>query len=119
MMHPLSARSVRAQVGRGGDFSCGRGRSRASPRFLPRPGSRPSSGVGRGGDLLPRPEPEVGRGGDLLLRPEREVKRGGASCCARGLSSVVDRDLLSVVAEVADTAVGAERATLFSCHIGQ
>jgi hypothetical protein len=83
MMHPLSARS----------------------RFLPRPGSRPSPGVGRGGDLLPR--------------PEREVGRGGASCCARGLSPVVDRDLLSVVAGVADTAVGAERAALFSCHIGQ
>jgi hypothetical protein len=32
---------------------------------------------------------------------------------------VVDRDLLSVVAGVADTAVGAERAALFSCHIGQ
>jgi hypothetical protein len=38
---------------------------------------------------------------------------------ARGLSSVVDRDLLSVVAGVADTEVGAERAALFSCHIGQ
>jgi hypothetical protein len=32
---------------------------------------------------------------------------------------VVDRDLLSVVAGVADTAVGAERAALFSYHIGQ
>jgi hypothetical protein len=28
---------------------------------------------------------------------------------------MVDRDLLSVVAGVADTAVGAERAALFSC----
>jgi hypothetical protein len=45
--------------------------------------------------------------------------RGGASCCTRGLNSVVDRDLLSVIAGVADTAVGAERAALFSCHIGQ
>jgi hypothetical protein len=88
-------------------------------RFLPRPGSRPSPGVGRDGDLLPRLEPEVGRGGDLLLRLEREVGRGGASCCARGLNSVVDRDLLLVVVGVADTVVGAERATLFSCHIGQ
>jgi hypothetical protein len=35
------------------------------------------------------------------------------------LNSVVDRDLLSVVAGVADTAVGAERAALFSCHVGQ
>jgi hypothetical protein len=33
------------------------------------------------------------------------------------LNSVVDRDLLSVVAGVADTTVGAERAALFSCHI--
>jgi hypothetical protein len=32
---------------------------------------------------------------------------------------VVDRDLLSVVAGVADTAVEVERAALFSCHIGQ
>jgi hypothetical protein len=80
-------------------------RGRARTRFLPRPGSRPSPGVGRGGDLL--------------LRPEPEVRRGGASCCVRGLSSVVDRDLLSVVAGVADTTVEAERATLFSCHIGQ
>jgi hypothetical protein len=30
---------------------------------------------------------------------------------------VVDRDLLSVFAWVVDTAVGAGRATLFSCHI--
>jgi hypothetical protein len=74
-------------------------------RFLPRPGSRPSPGVGRGGDLLPR--------------PEREVGRGRASCCARGLNSVVDRDLLSVVAGVADTAVEAERVALISCHIEQ
>jgi hypothetical protein len=73
-------------------------------------------GVGRGGDLLPRPEPEVGRGGGLLLRLEREVGRGGASCCARGLNLVVDHDLLSVVAGVADTTVGAERAALFSYH---
>jgi hypothetical protein len=106
MMHPLSAR-------------CGRGQGRARTRFLPRPGSRPSPGVGRGGDLLPRLESEVGRGGDLLPRPASEVGRGGASCCARGLSSVVDRDLLSVVAGVANTAVGAEQAALFSCHIRQ
>jgi hypothetical protein len=77
------------------------------------------AGVGRGRDLLPRPKPEVGRGGDLLLRLEREVGRGGASFCARGLNSMIDRDLLSVVAGVADTAVGAERAALFSCHIEQ
>jgi hypothetical protein len=32
---------------------------------------------------------------------------------------MVDRDLLSVVAGVADTTVEAERAALFSCHIGQ
>jgi hypothetical protein len=32
---------------------------------------------------------------------------------------MVDRDLLLVVAGVADTAVGAERAALFSCHVGQ
>jgi hypothetical protein len=32
---------------------------------------------------------------------------------------VVDHDLLSVVAGVADMAIGAERAALFSCHIGQ
>jgi hypothetical protein len=38
-------------------------------RFLPRSRSRPSPGVGQGGDLLPRPKLEVGR--------------GGASCCAR------------------------------------
>jgi hypothetical protein len=93
-MHPLPARSVRAQ-----------GRSRRRLLLWPRPGSgedaippetgsMPSPGVGRGGDLLPRPEREVGRGRDLLPRPEREVGRGGASCCARGLSSVVDRDLL-------------------------
>jgi hypothetical protein len=36
---------------------------RARQSFLPRPRSRPSPGVGRGGDLLPRSEPEVGRGG--------------------------------------------------------
>jgi hypothetical protein len=89
MMHPLSARSVRAQ-----------GRSRQRPLLRPRPGLGedaipPETGVeaesgGRArrrpppeaGDLLPRPEPEVGRGGDLLLRPEHEVGRGGASCCA-------------------------------------
>jgi hypothetical protein len=119
MMHPLSAWSVRA-----------RGRSRRRLLLWSRPGLgedaippetgvEAKSGVGRGGDLLPRPEPEVGQGGDLLLRLEREVGRGGASYCARGLSSVVDRDLLSVVAGVADTAVEAERAALFSCHIGQ
>jgi hypothetical protein len=32
---------------------------------------------------------------------------------------VVDRDLLSVFAWVVDTAVGAGRAALFSCHIRQ
>jgi hypothetical protein len=32
---------------------------------------------------------------------------------------MVDRDLLLVVTEVADTAVGAERAALFSCHVRQ
>jgi hypothetical protein len=32
------------------------------------------------------------------------------------ISLSVDRDLLSVVAGVADTTVGAERAALFSCH---
>jgi hypothetical protein len=31
---------------------------------------------------------------------------------------VVDRDLLSVVAGVADTTVRAKRAVLFSCHFG-
>jgi hypothetical protein len=98
MMHPLSAWSVRDQ-----------GRSRRRLLLWPRLGSGedaipPETGVeaesevGRGGDLLPRPESEVGRGGDLLPRPESEVGRGEASCCARGLSSVVDRDLLSVVA---------------------
>jgi hypothetical protein len=112
MMHPLSAWSVRDQ-----------GRSRRRLLLWPRLGSgedaippetgveaesevgrggdllpRPESEVGRGGDLLPRPESEVGRGGDLLPRTESEVGRGEASCCARGLSSVVDRDLLSVVA---------------------
>jgi hypothetical protein len=105
MMHPLSARSIRAQ-----------GRSRRRLLLWPRPGS--------GEDAIPpetgvEAESEVGRGRDLLPRSESEVGRGGASCCARGLSSLVDRDLLSVVAGVADTAVGAERATLFSCHIGQ
>jgi hypothetical protein len=82
----------------------------------PRPGS--------GEDAIPpetRVEAEsgVGRGGDLLPRPEREVGRGRASCGTRGVSSVVDRDLLSVVAGVTDTAVGAEWAALFSCHIRQ
>jgi hypothetical protein len=56
-------------------------------RFLPRPRSRPSPGVRRGGDLLPRPEPEVGRGGDLLPRLEPEVGRGGASSRGRSLRS--------------------------------
>jgi hypothetical protein len=32
---------------------------------------------------------------------------------------VVDCDLLSVIVGVDDTTVGAERAALFSCHIGQ
>jgi hypothetical protein len=70
MMHPLLAQSVRAQ-----------GRLRRRLLLRPRPGSgegvippetgvEAESGVGRGGDLLPRPEPEVGR--------------GGASYCARG-----------------------------------
>jgi hypothetical protein len=79
---------------------------------------------GSGEDAIPpetgvEAESGVGRGGDLFPRPEREVGREGASCCAQGLNLVVDRDLLSVVAGVADTAVGAERAALFSCHIGQ
>jgi hypothetical protein len=69
-MYPLwRGRSV-PKVGRGGDLSWGRGRGRARTWFLPRPRMRPSLGVGRGGDLLPRPRPKVGR--------------GGASCCARG-----------------------------------
>jgi hypothetical protein len=84
MMYPLLARSIQAQ---------GRSRRRLllRPRpgsgedaILPRPGSRPSLGVGRGGDLFPRLEPEVGRGGNLLPRPEHEVGQGGASYCARG-----------------------------------
>jgi hypothetical protein len=48
---------------------------------------RPSPGVGRGGDCLPRsrlsPSPGVGRGGDRLPRsrrgPSPGVGRGGAS----------------------------------------
>jgi hypothetical protein len=83
-----------ARVGRGHDSSRGwalgsgeaetssrgRGRGRARTRFLLRPRLRPSHGVGRGGDLLPRPRPKVGR--------------GRASCCARGwtrLLSVLPR----------------------------
>jgi hypothetical protein len=69
-MYPLWRGQSEPKVGRGGDFSWGRGRGRARTRFLPRPRLRPSLGVGRGGDLLPRPRPKVGR--------------GGASCCARG-----------------------------------
>jgi hypothetical protein len=72
-----------------------RGRARRRLLLRPRSGSgedaippeteaEAESGVGRGGDLLPRPEPEVGRGGDLLPRPEPKVGRGGASCCAQG-----------------------------------
>jgi hypothetical protein len=54
---------------------------------------RPSPGVGRGGDLLPRPRlrpsPGVGRGGDLHLRPRPKVGEAelpvvpdaGLNCC--------------------------------------
>jgi hypothetical protein len=69
-MYPLWRGRSEPKVGRGGDFSWGRGRGRARTRFLPRPRLRPSLGVRRGGDLLPRSRPKVGR--------------GGASCCARG-----------------------------------
>jgi hypothetical protein len=69
-MYPLWRGQSQPEVGRGGDFSWGRDRGRARTRFLPRPRLRPSPGVGRGGDLLPRPRPMVGR--------------GGASCCAWG-----------------------------------
>ena len=70
MMYPLLARSVRAQ-----------GRARRRLLLRPRPGS--------GEDVIP-PETEVeaesgvGRGGDLLPRLEPEVGRGRASCCAQG-----------------------------------
>jgi hypothetical protein len=84
MMYPLLARSVQAQ-----------GRVRRRLLLRPRPGSgedtippetevEAESGVGRGGDLLPRLEPEVRRGGNLFPRLEPEIGRGGASCCARG-----------------------------------
>jgi hypothetical protein len=69
MYPPWRGRSE-PKVGRGGDFSWGRGRGQARTRFLLRPRLRPSPGVGWGGDLLPRLRPKVGR--------------GGASCCARG-----------------------------------
>jgi hypothetical protein len=69
-MYPLWRGRSEPKVGRGGDFSRGWGRGRARMRFLPRPRLRPSLGVGRGGDLLPRPRPKVGR--------------GIASYCARG-----------------------------------
>jgi hypothetical protein len=100
-MHPLSVRSVRAQ-----------GRSRRRLRLWSRPGSCEDA-------IPPKTGVEAEPGGRVRRRPPPEAGRGGASCCARGLSSVVDRDLLSVVAGVADTAVGAKRAALFSCHIGQ
>jgi hypothetical protein len=69
-MYPLWRGRSEPKVGRGGDFSWGRGRVRARTWFLPRSRLRPSLGVGRGGDLLPRPRPKVGR--------------GRASCRARG-----------------------------------
>jgi hypothetical protein len=65
-----------------------RAQGRARQRFL----LRPSPGVGRGGDLLPRPRlwlsPGVGRGGDLLprlrLRPSLQAE---TSFRGRGLRS--------------------------------
>jgi hypothetical protein len=69
-MCPLWHGQSEPKVGRGGDFSWGQGQSRARTRFLPRPRLRPSPGVERGGDLLPRLRPRVGR--------------GRASCCAQG-----------------------------------
>jgi hypothetical protein len=73
-MYPLWRGRSEPKVGRGGDFSWGRGRGRARTRFLPRPRLRPSPEVGRGGDHLPRPR----------LRSSPGVGRGGASCCAWG-----------------------------------
>jgi hypothetical protein len=101
MMYPLWRGRFEPKVKRGGDFSRGRGRGqgRARTRFLPRPRLRSSPRVGRGGDLLPRPWPKVGQGGSLL-RPRLN-------------SAVVS------LTRVVGTAVGAVRAALFSCQIGQ
>jgi hypothetical protein len=70
MMYPPWRGWFEPKVGRGRGFSGGRGQGWARTRFLPRPRLRPSPGVGRDGDLLPRSRPKVGR--------------GGASYCARG-----------------------------------
>jgi hypothetical protein len=63
---------------------------------------RPSPGVERGGDHLPRPRRgpslEVGRGGDLLLRLRLDL-------------AVVS------LALAGGTAVGAGQAALFSCQV--
>jgi hypothetical protein len=75
MMYPLWHGRSEPKVGRGGDFSRGRGRGRARTRFLPRPGLRPSLGVGeaetssRGRGLR---SGEV----ELLVAPEAEL-----GCC--------------------------------------
>jgi hypothetical protein len=70
MRYPLWRSRSEPKVRRGGGLSWGRDQGRARTRFLLRLMMRPSPGVGRGGDLLPRPRPKVGW--------------GGASCCARG-----------------------------------
>jgi hypothetical protein len=83
---------------------------------------RPSPGVGRGGDHLPRPRlrpsPGVGRGGDHLLwlrrGPIPEDGRGGVFLLR------VRLDLAVVSLTLACGAVvGAGQAALFSCHVSQ
>jgi hypothetical protein len=73
---------------------------------------RPSPGVRRGGDHLPRPRlrlsPGVGRGGDLLLRPRQSFL----------LRLRLNLAIVSLTL-AGGTAVGAGRAALFSCQVGQ
>jgi hypothetical protein len=105
MMHPPWRGRSEPKVGRGGDH-------------LPRLRRGPSPGVGRGGDLLLRPRPKVGRGGDHPPRPRLRPSPGGRARRRFLLRLRLNLTIVSF-ALAGGTAVGARRAVLFSCQVGQ